>query len=348
MILVRHNNGSDDGNKYRGWKTKWLQIKKPRFVVCSIVQNIVSVFSPRNKKSSCFSVFKNPIWFCSGETSYFDPNQLIPVLENRRYIFRAANDQIHVVEVITDPFGTSTKAYQIENVNESKQAQTNPTVAPSIKHTPAFPSVDSRLDAAAMKFINHSPYQIGSWLSHGFTSVVPPQTQFQHIFMPSPLPSMSIVVPFAVVFNPYASTSSSPSLIHNSEKPINPELINSIFQIPPNEHKNDNNHYTGGISTSLQPPFQTSTPPPQISSSTSKPSASSTPNYFGTNGTPTRPSYLPPTESAINNFDIRKFKFASTGNTATAWQKRNGMQFPSFIFIFCLFFFFRNSISSFQ
>lgn len=261
--------------------------------------------------------------FCSGETFYFDPNQLVPVLENRRYTFPASNGQIHVVDVVTDEYGTSTKAYRIDIDNGYRHSEISPSVAPTIKPSPPMPSIDSRVDAAASKFMNHQ-YQVGSWLSHGFTSVLPAQTQFQHIFMPSSGPPTSIVVPFALVFNPYTSVSGSPSLIHNSEKPIDPELINSIFQVPPNEQQNSifNNQYAGagGISSSLQPPFQTSTPPPplptQAVSSTTKPPASSTPhyNYFGTSTVPPRPSYLPPLEGAlVNNIDIRYFKSASTG-----------------------------------
>lgn len=196
-----------------------------------------------------------------------------------------------------------------------------------------MPSLDVRLDTAPAKLVDHQQFQIGSWLSHGFASVLPAQAQFQHIFMPSPVPSMAIVVPFAVVFNPYTSTSSTPSLIHNSDKPIDPELINSIFQVPSNN--NNNNQYPGGISTSLQPPRYTSTPPPLppsttlISTSTSKPHVSSTPNYnyLGTSSAPPRPSYLPPVDSPVNNFDIRQFKFASTG-------KRHFNETTDYFFIF--------------
>lgn len=263
--------------------------------------------------------------FHSGETFYFDPNRLNPVIENRRYTFRATNGQIHVVDVITDQFGTSTRAYQIENGNgfkqqQQQQPQTKPTNTLSVKEMLALPSLGDRLDATSLKFVNHHQYRFGSLLSHGFTSVLPAQTQFQHIFMPSPVSPTSIVIPFAVVFNPYAGLPSSPSLIHNSEKPIDPELINSIFQVPTNGNaiNNNNNYYAGGISTSLQPPYQTSTPPNRIPSTTLKPSTSTTGhyNYFGTSSAPTRPGYLPPTESAVNDFDIRKFNFASTGKMA--------------------------------
>lgn len=263
-----------------------------------------------------------PILFHSGETFYFDPNQLTPVFENRRYTFRASNGQIHVVDLITDQFGTSTKAYQIENTNEFKQTQANPTVAPLARRDFVVPLLDVRMDATSLKLVNQHQNRMNALLSHGFTSIQPAQTQFQQIFLPSSSPSMSIVVPFAVVYNPYAGTSTSPSLIHSSERPIDPELINSIFQIPPNENKNNNNSpCSGGISTSLQPPFYISTPPPsspaQTISSTSTPPPSSTPylNYFGTSGSPKRPNYLPPTENAVNNFDVRQLKFASTGKT---------------------------------
>lgn len=282
-----------------------------------------------------------PIWFHSGETFYFDPNQLAPVLENRRYKFRASNGQIHVVDLITDQFGTSTKAYQIENASGFKQKQTNPTVAPLSKRDFVVPPLDVRMDATSTKFINQHQSQMNALLSHGFTSVLPAQTQFQHIFLPSSASSMSIVVPFAVVYNPYVGTSTSPSLIHSSERPIDPELINSIFQVPPNENKNNNNNpCSGGISTSLQPPFYISTQPPsrptQTVSSTSKPPPSSTPylNYFGTSGAPKRPNYLPPTENAVNNFDVRQLKLTSTGKmpSNTEW---NAFFLLLFLHFFC-------------
>lgn len=270
------------------------------------------------------------IWIHSGETFYFDPNQLAPVLENRRYTFRASNGQIHVVDLITDQLGTSTKAYQIGNASGFKQTQKNPTVAPLAKQDFVVPSLDVRMDATSSKFVNQHQYRMNALLSHGFTSVLPAQAQFQHFFLPSSGPSMSIVVPFAVVYNPYAATSTSPSLIHSSERPIDPELINSIFQVPPNENKNSqNNPCGGGVSTSLQPPFYASTPPPssaaQSVGSTSKPPPSSTPyfNYFGTSGAPKRPNYLPPTENAVNNFDVRQFKFASTGKTPSNTERHN-------------------------
>lgn len=268
----------------------------------------------------------SPIWFHSGETFYFDPNQLAPVLENRRYTFRASNDQIHVVDLITDQLGTSTKAYQIGNASGFKEMQKNPTVVPLAKQDFVVPSLDVRMDAASSKFVNQHQYRMNALLSHGFTSVLPAQAQFQHFFLPSSGPSMSIVVPFAVVYNPYAATSTSPSLIHSSERPIDPELINSIFQVPPNENKNNqNNPCGGGPSTSLQPPFYTSTPPPSSVGSTSKPPPSSTPyfNYFGTSGAPKRPNYLPPTENAVNNFDVRHLKFASTGKTPSNTERHH-------------------------
>lgn len=232
----------------------------------------------------------------------------MPILENRRYSLRLPNGHIHVVDVIKDSSGTSTKAYQIKNGPAAAQA--NPTVALTVQPNFALPPLANRLDAGASKFISHKQYQVGNWLSHGFVSALPAQTQFQHIFVASPAPTSAIVVPFALVFNPYVSTETSPSLIH--EKPIDPELINSIFQVPTDEHKH-NQQNAGGPSTTTRPPFYITKIPPHTTSSTPQSPASSVPNYFGTSRPPKRPNYLPPIESGIYNFDIRKLQLASTG-----------------------------------
>lgn len=316
-------------------------------------------FSEKFGNVECPRINRSTIFFYnfsrSGETFYFNPNRLTPSLETRRYAFLASNGQKHVVDIVTDRYGTSTKAFVFPN-GGIKHLPTTVDSSLSSSHTQAHgnanpSSYETRADVepSSSNNINQQQQRTGSWIAQGFSSFLP------NFFMPAApsIQSTSIVVPFAVVVSPYAHTISVPTLIHNSDKGIDPALINSIFQVPSQENKNNDNHNPSsgnGITTTIQPPpsytsttsttttTTTTHPPPTSSSTTAAPSTSQRPhhNYYETTKKPSRPNYLPPTSNPVEDIDIRRLHFPSTPSTGNAKREQRNAINCSCCFVFHL------------